>query len=372
MTAGNEPPVQELNSGHWCCLLFGCWVVVTAFTARNVEAALPWLEEYLKIFVMYAVSVYLIYTQRQLWALFVMATLVLTYISYEINFHYFVNHYLGIYHNGYGGLDNNGAGLMLAMGAPLCWFCYEACQRWWRWGFIIGIPVIVHAVLMTYSRGAMLSLLVMCPFLLVRSRHRVRLSVAFILFGFVLVPAMAGPEIRARFLTIENHEIDGSANSRRDSWNAAWQMAKANPIFGVGVRNANLYSQQYGADMYGRTIHSQYLQIAADNGLVGIALYLVALATAWLSLRRVRRSVAGRTDAESLQAAAIANGLECSLAVYCFGAFFLSLEVFELPYLLMLLSAQLERVTLPLGETQQTFTFGHDEKWADESLASVH
>jgi hypothetical protein len=34
-------------------------------------------------------------------------------------------------------------------------------------------------------------------------------------------------------------------------------------------------------------------------------------------------------------------GIECSLVVYCFGSIFLSLEVFELPYLLLLLGTQL-------------------------------
>jgi hypothetical protein len=37
----------------------------------------------------------------------------------------------------------------------------------------------------------------------------------------------------------------------------------------------------------------------------------------------------------------MACGLEGSLAVFCVGAIFLSLEVFELPYLLMMLSMQL-------------------------------
>lgn len=339
---GEEPHTHRLGAAHYCLFFFGIWIFITFLMARNTEVAYPWFEEYLKIFVMYGVSAILIRSLRQVWALFVMTGLVLGYIAYEINYLYVVNGYLGIQRNGYGGLDNNGAGLMLAMGVPLCWFSYEGVQRWWRWGFLLLIPVIVHAVLMTYSRGAMLSLLVMCPVLLLRSRQRFRLSVALGVFAFALIPVMAGAEISARFLTIEDHEVDESANSRRQSWDAAWQMAKENPIFGVGVRNANLFSYQYGADTYGRTIHSQYLQIAADNGLVGLALYLSVLATAWLSLHRSRRSVAGRTDDEGRRIAAIANGVECSLAVYCFGSLFLSLEVFELPYLLLLLAAQLE------------------------------
>ena len=58
---------------------------------------------------------------------------------------------------------------------------------------------------------------------------------------------------------IRTYEEDGSAQSRFDSWRAAWLITRDYPIVGVGVRNANLFSEQYGADMEGRTIHSQYL-----------------------------------------------------------------------------------------------------------------
>jgi O-antigen ligase len=159
---------------------------------------------------------------------------------------------------------------------------------------------------------------------------------------------MAGPEIRARFLTLESAEKDESAQSRRASWAAAWAMAKDNPVFGVGVRNANLYSHQYGADIEGRTIHSQYLQIAADSGFVALGLYLAALAAVWVSLRRARNEARRHTGPTARRVVAIAAGLECALAVFCVGGAFLSLEVFELPYLILLLGAQLVPLTCPL------------------------
>jgi probable O-glycosylation ligase (exosortase A-associated) len=330
---------------HYTFFAFALWIPVTYLTARNQEVAEPYLIEYAKVFLMYGVSAYLVRSFRQIWALYVMAGLALAYIAYEVNYHYFVNHYLGIFHNGYGGLDNNGAGLMLAMGMPLCWFAYEGTNRWWRWGFLVLIPPIIHAVLMTYSRGAMLSLLVTCPLVWWRSRQKVRMGIAMVCFALLAIPVMAGPQIKARFLTIEEHEADASANSRKDSWRAAWEIAKDNPIFGVGVRNSTLSSHDYGADYEGRVIHNTYLQIAADSGFVGLGLYLLVWLAAWLSLRRCRLFAARHDDLEGRRIAACASGIECSLALYAFGSFFLSLEVFELPYLLLLLAAQLAIVS---------------------------
>jgi probable O-glycosylation ligase (exosortase A-associated) len=338
-------PGPRMAGAHLTVLLFGAWIGLTYVTAQNREVAYLWFVEYLKIFVMFAVATTLTRTVAHVWALLVLTALALAYIAYEINYLYLVNNYLGIYHNGYGGLDNNGAGLMLAMGVPMCWFVYEGVRKWWRWGFVALIPVLLHAVLMTYSRGAMVSLLAMCPLLLFRSRQRVRLSLAGVVLGVVVIPALAGPEIRARFSTLNNTEADQSANSRRESWKAAVKIACDHPIFGAGIRNANLLSRQYGADMEGRTIHSNYLQIAADNGFVGLGLFLASLGAVWLSTRRARRSVAGRDDPDALRIHATACGVECSLAVFCIGSLFLSLEVFELPYLLLFIGAHLPVVS---------------------------
>ena len=321
-------------------IVFGSWIAVTFVLASDREVAYPWFIEYLKIFVMFTVSALLIQTVRQVWILMILTALALGYIAYEINYLYLVNGYLGIQRNGYGGLDNNGAGLMLAMGVPLCYFVWEGMRRWRRWVFLALIPVLIHAVLMTYSRGAMVSLIAVVPLFLLRSKRRAWLMGFAVGIAFLL-PVLAGKEIRARFFSIEQNEIDDSANQRRAAWAAAWAMAKDHPVFGVGVRNANLFSHQYGADMEGRTIHSQYLQIAADNGFVGLGLYLIVLGSTWWGMCQARSQAAAGTDQESQQGYAVCCGAEGALLVFSVGGVFLSLEVFELPYLMVLLGAQI-------------------------------
>jgi probable O-glycosylation ligase (exosortase A-associated) len=248
---------------------------------------------------------------------------------------------MGIYHNGYGGLDNNGAGLMLAMGVPICILLWDHVRGRRRWVFLACVPVIIHAVMMTYSRGAMLSLLVTSPLVAVRCQRRLQMGLLGAFLLLVGIPIMAGPEVRARFLTLEKNEEDESANIRRRAWAAAWKMAEENPIFGVGIRNSNLLSYSYGADMPGRTIHSQYLQIAADNGFVGMGLYVAMLASVFADVRFCRLAVKGRSDPRSSRVYLVATASETSLAVFCFGSAFLSLENFELPYLLLLAGSQL-------------------------------
>jgi probable O-glycosylation ligase (exosortase A-associated) len=325
---------------HLSLLLFATWMVVCYFTARNQEVAYPVFLEYIKIFVMFVVARYALTTVRHAWALYMTVTLALCYIAYELNELYF-NHgkYLLVYQRGYGGLDNNGAALMLAMGVPLCLYAWDNLRHWIRWFFLFMILFILHAVLTSYSRGAMLSLLLSVPIYLIRCRRRLQLLLVFAGVAIVM-PLLAGQEIRDRFFSIKQHEVDDSANSRKRSWAIAWQMASENPIFGMGIRNSPLYTFAYGADMEGRAIHSQYLQIAADCGFIGLGAYLLLLGTCTSCWWRLARATRRRDDPDSRRAYAIACGVEGALLVFGIGAAFLSLESFELPFIMILLGAQ--------------------------------
>lgn len=331
-------PRLRWSAVHWALLAYVVWVIVSYLGALNRDVSYPWFIEYIKLFVMFYAASVLVRTTQQLWTLYLIAALALGYIAYEVNAMYVFQNYLSIYHRGYGGLDNNGAGLMLAMGVPLCLFAAEALPRPWHWAVLALIPVFVHAVLMTYSRGAMLALAVAVPVFLIRSQRRglIGLCLAAVL---CMLPLLAGASIRARFFSLQTYEDDASAQSRFASWQAGWEMAKENPIFGAGVRNANLLSLSYGADASGRTIHSQYLQIAADMGLVGLATYLGFIGSAAFVVWRSRRQLGRPVTAEQRRLAAMLSGVEGAMFVFCVGASFLSLEVFELPYFLILIAA---------------------------------
>jgi probable O-glycosylation ligase (exosortase A-associated) len=346
-----QPP-GSLSTAHRMILLFGFWVGLTFFTAVNSERAYPYFVEYLKIFIMFYVASLAIRKSSEVWVLYLMTALTLGYIAYEVNsVYFFQGGYITIYRRGYGGLDNNGAGLMLAMGVPLCFFAWEGIQKWYRWGMVLLIPVLLHAVMMSYSRGAMVSLVVTLPIYILRSRRRLQVLAITGIVG-ILIPILAGNEIRARFFSVSEADTDASANSRWTSWAIAWKMTQEHPIFGLGIRNSNLFTFAYGADIEGRTIHSQYLQTAADSGMVALALYLGSLGAVWWSLREVRKATVRRSDPEGVRSYAVACGVEGSLAIFAFGAIFLSLETFELPYLLMLLGAQLRMVVTPAPDTE--------------------
>ena len=133
---------------HKVMFLFAFWICITYVTAYDREASWFYIVEYSKLFVMYFVAVIVVRSVRQIWILYLLTALSLGYIAYEINFLYLVNGRLDIYHRGYGGVDNNGAGLMLAVGVPLCVYAWQATKKIWRWAFIGFVPLLLHAIML--------------------------------------------------------------------------------------------------------------------------------------------------------------------------------------------------------------------------------
>jgi probable O-glycosylation ligase (exosortase A-associated) len=330
---------------HYLFLGFTAWICLTYVTAVDTAHAWPYLIEYTKIFAMFICATFVLRTVRDLWLIYFAILAAAIYTGVECNQYYFLkNNYLLFDKQGYGGLDNNGGGLMLAMSIPMCFFAWEAIRSWIRWGFLLVIPVLLHAVLLTYSRGAMLSLCVVAPFVLARTRHK--LMVGIVYAGIIgSIPVMAGQEIRDRFMTIGEADVDESAQTRMTTWKIAIKMANNKPVFGYGIRNSVLFTKSMGADIEGRAIHSQYLQTAADSGWVGLGLYLLLIGSLLLGLRDVRRSLRHYPSPETSQVKSIASGVECAIVLFCFGAVFLSLEHFEMPYIMMLLAVQLHAIT---------------------------
>jgi O-antigen ligase len=303
---------------------------------------------------------------RYLVWLAVIIFLSLSHIAWDQNWIYVVQDFMKIYRYGYGSLDNNGAGLLIAMGIPFA-YAFAMIVRHWllKLACVCSGLIMMHVVLLTFSRGAMLSSIVALSWIALI--HRPRLHVPVGVAGLVmLISIMAGPEVRERFFSISEYQKDESASTRLESWAAAWEMAWDHPLTGMGVRNANFFGETYGTDFWGRTIHSVYLQIAADSGIPAMAVFiLIALAALWntqrtrMMLRSVHDDPPDEDDPSSDQGPRlteqqrrrhrlvyyIAVGLQGSLITFFFGAIFLSVETLELAWLEIAMAGALPGLT---------------------------
>src|SRR5206468_11309395 len=89
---------------------------------------------------------------------------------------------------------------------------------------------------------------------------------------------------------------DGAVRGRITEMMAAVRVFVDHPVIGVGPGMFPAYSEQYGNKdplrrlESGRRAHSLYLEIAAENGVLGLVLFLAALANTLVALAAARRA----------------------------------------------------------------------------------
>lgn len=120
---------------------FGFFLMGSYCLAKNYSIAEKIGWEYCKILIMLIISCYVVTERRHIRYLAWMILLCLMFLVYEVNYRYVFQHRLDIYHSGYGGMDNNGAALMLAMVIPFCFYFFQAEKTL----VAVGVPVLYRA-----------------------------------------------------------------------------------------------------------------------------------------------------------------------------------------------------------------------------------
>ena len=225
--------------------------------------------------------------------------------------------------------------------------------RWLRGIAIASTPLIVNLLILCNSRGATVGFGVAgaASIFLVRSGLRKRVLIGAAVGGLALL-FLADPQFVRRQQTIGD-PTDQSATSRLEIWAGAARMVADYP-FGVGGRGFHILSPRYvpyleeeGDD--GRSAHNMYIQIAADWGIQGLALFLAFIGYVFTMLHRVRRE---RTVAD--RPYFISLGLELGLVATLTAAFFSVRFYGESLYWLCGLSTALYCMTSAEAKSEQT------------------
>lgn len=304
------------------------------FLATDPGYAWESLVTQLKIGMMAIVMLTLVRSPKQIKTFAWVLLLTMGYLAFEFNMQYLFQGYNRIYWNGFGGIDNNGVAMMMTMTVPVAFFLGIHTKRWLLRGLCLFITAcLVHVILFSFSRGGQLGLCIVgfclfCIALFKLPRKGLTITLAI---GFVFLALhLAGPEVRERFMTIfaDSGERDASAASRFDTWGAAWKCMKENPL-GVGPRNFNLVSQQYGLDV-NKSVHNLMLQTGADYGVLG----MMGLFIFYVSTVLKTYAMAATPTAASMGWPRYFGHMCCiSLTGFLFCSIFIGMESVELGFL---------------------------------------
>jgi putative inorganic carbon (hco3(-)) transporter len=200
-----------------------------------------------------------------------------------------------------GGMNspNNEFGVSLIMVLPLVFYQWQiATNRYIRlglmgMGFLLGL-----AVILTYSRGALLGVSAMTAVLWLKSRGKIP-GAFLILAVAVFVYSFAPERWFDRMNTIEHYEGEGSAETRLYIWQVSLKIAEERPFLGGGFRithwpnetNRLLTHSSLQRMRLPLAAHSIYFDVLSEHGWVGLILFLMIGGYSWLNCSwLVRRS----------------------------------------------------------------------------------
>lgn len=220
-------------------------------------------------------------------------------------------------------------------------------KPWLRLGAALGVPLCLFALFLTVSRGglvALVAVLVATVLMAGRRRKAALVAVAVAVLGTVFYFAViAPPADRDRIVA-----SDGGTG-REDIWKVGWRMVEAHPVEGIGAGNFATSSVHYllepGVIMRAdfivddpKVAHNTYLQVLAELGIVGLALFLCILA---YSVASVLRAVRTFSEAGDREMEVLSRALFVALAGFLTAIFFGSREFSNQLWLLLALGPAL-------------------------------
>lgn len=198
------------------------------------------------------------------------------------------------------------------------------------------------AVVLTFSRGGALGLLVVAVALLARSPHPGRIVVRLTALALLTLPLMPSGYLNRLGALGDvgavEAGVDPSVRARTAEMTAAVRMFASDPLTGVGFGS---FSDRYagsvrdlGIDLRAtaREAHNLYLQIAAETGILGLLAFAAVAAATGRAIHRGRRRFRAITDPTG---DGIGFALAAGLAGYLVTSMFLHLDFARLPWLLV-------------------------------------
>lgn len=233
--------------------------------------------------------------------------------------------------------DNNAFGLALNMCLPLLFFLgREEKNRWMRIGLRITFACTVLVILLTYSRGALLGLGVVVVAILMKTRHKVLAGALLVVTAFFVI-VLAPDAWMNRMGGFLHGNLDASAEQRLVSWGTAWNFSHDYPLTGGSfdvLPNVDVFQRYQPRPLplgfLSSGPHSIYFQLLADQGYVGLGLFLLLILSCFWSLWRIR--VAARKLPSARYLVDYTNMIEASILGFMVSGAFLGFVYLDVIY----------------------------------------
>jgi O-antigen ligase len=212
------------------------------------------------------------------------------------------------------------------------------------------------AMVLTFSRGALVGLAVIALILVWRARPTPRQWAALALvgvFAFLVLPSNYKERTGAVLEFVpganQSESSDPSLRGRTSEVTAAWQMFLDHPVVGVGAGNYETRYQAYAEDIglesrrVERQPHSLPLEIAAEHGLIGLAVFGLLL---WVCMSRLAGAARDMRSLSDPDTASMMDALWLGMVGWLAASVFLQLAYPRIFWVLLALTVSAPAVAV--------------------------
>lgn len=188
--------------------------------------------------------------------------------------------------------DPNDFAFFMVGALPLALVLRRSARRPFVWD--LAAVVIAGATVGTLSRGALAALVAMLVYAVVAGVIRARVVAAIVAAIVVLlaVVAVTDPGLIGNSLAQKGHVASQNVDERLIRWRVTAEMTVDYPVLGIGPGGFKLNYDHYvdpaSADILHQldVAHETYLEVSAELGLIGLAVFLAIL---WYGFAGARR-----------------------------------------------------------------------------------
>ncbi|HZV78562.1 MAG TPA: O-antigen ligase family protein [Candidatus Binatus sp.] len=285
----------------WLCALLVFWMAASLLWAFDVKASMSIIPTYVGLFFLYVV-LSVVRVERQDYVILLIAMVVGSIVASMYG--------IAVFHNQSAtdaqALADNLGRMEVKIGdntidpnaysdAILLPFCILL-----TWGLrskdliskaatLAGIVVMLGAVYVSASRGAILAIATAVGYLIIRSRYR------FVLLACALVPTILIFVTQSALIDRFNEAQRTGGAGRMGIWSVGMAAFQHHWLIGSGIGNYRALYDTFFIQVYqrysggwGRPSHNLIIQVAVEMGVVGLVLVLTFWASNLFALRHIR------------------------------------------------------------------------------------
>lgn len=180
------------------------------------------------------------------------------------------------------------------------WFFHRKSPPWMKVVLLLAAGVFAGSLMLTGTRAAMITGFALAGLMLPLRLIQIRpATMALVLVAVIAVPFVLPQNTFERIFDTKQYSLQTSSTLglRMAYWKAGWEMIQERPVLGWGYSNFHQIPKRVpDLSPESTTIHNFVIQIAAELGVIGLAVFFTFLYLIASNLIRARRAFLERDD----------------------------------------------------------------------------